>query len=195
MCNSFARLPAPGRARRDRHATCARARRLASTPMLVPETENQGVCISLACSSSGADVAASFRPKVEMNCDAAGSQSSQSPSPPVTGPVRLGTHVSFRRVDGNNFQKRDTTSGNVSDVRMSRSAIIPVEGADPLFVYGDEAFHGMCVWELASFRIVRRLKPHQHPIFDIKYSNNMSRGLLGCVSEKLLQVFRVSPEL
>ncbi|CAA6655552.1 unnamed protein product [Spirodela intermedia] len=154
----------------------------------LPETENQGVCISLACGGSGTDAVASFRPLVHTGVGGGGGAGSTA----LTGPVRLGTHVLLKRVDGRSFRRHEAASGNVSDVRMCRSAIVHAEGGGTAFVYGDEASHGLSVWDIASFQVVKRLKPHEHPILDVKFSKYASGpGLLGCISENKIQVFRV----
>ncbi|CAA7390848.1 unnamed protein product [Spirodela intermedia] len=158
-----------------------------TSPQLLPETENQGVCISLACGGSGTDAVASFRPLVHTGVGGGGAGSTA-----LTGPVRLGTHVLLKRVDGRSFRRHEAASGNVSDVRMCRSAIVHAEGGGTAFVYGDEASHGLSVWDVASFQVVKRLKPHEHPILDVKFSKYASGpGLLGCISENRIQVFRV----
>ncbi|GFS45728.1 transducin/WD40 repeat-like superfamily protein [Actinidia rufa] len=58
-------------------------------PSLVPESENQGVCIALAYCPSSNHVVASFRPKVEMSGDMAVSQPSLTPATSLMGQGRL----------------------------------------------------------------------------------------------------------
>ncbi|AQL06332.1 Transposon protein [Zea mays] len=63
-------------------------------PSLVSGMENQGVCISLACSSPSSDVlVASYRPRVELPDAIATSQASTPQSPAPTGSGKLGCHT------------------------------------------------------------------------------------------------------
>ena len=147
--------------------------------------ETHGVCISLACGSVTSDTVATFRPRVQP---ASGDASSQSPQ----GHVRLGTHVLLKRVHNNGFQCHAAACGNVSDVRMCRSAVISGENNRDAFIYPDEASHGLCVWDLESFQVTQRLKPHEYPILDVKFSGrNSGPRLLGCISETRVQIFRI----
>ncbi|KAJ0970159.1 hypothetical protein J5N97_023036 [Dioscorea zingiberensis] len=74
-------------------------------PSLIPGMENQGVCISLACSSSTDELIASYRPKVGGN-DTSSSQSSASPSTPISGSGKVGTHVLIKRLNGTHYIRR-----------------------------------------------------------------------------------------
>ncbi|KAG1355004.1 putative E3 ubiquitin-protein ligase RFWD3 [Cocos nucifera] len=159
-------------------------------PTLLPEMENQGVCISLACGSSCNDIVASFRPKVELPSDGIASQTSLSPSLTLSNSGKFGSHVLMKRVDGSSFRRHEFGYGNVSELRMSKSAIICRNGKNPLFAYGDESTYGVCLWDLPSFQVHTHLKPHQHPILDLKYQRNSTGpGFLGCISEDRLQLF------
>ncbi|XP_078427559.1 transducin/WD40 repeat-like superfamily protein [Wolffia australiana] len=159
-----------------------------ATPYLVPDLENQGVCISLACGSGGGTAVATFRPRVCSGDGTAVAQSSQ-------GHVRLGTHVLLKRDgDGAGFRRHDVACGNVSDVRMCRSAVVAAESnhvrGDVTFVYPDEACHGMGMWDVMPFQLIHRLKPHDNPILDVRFSEqNPGHGLLSCISETKAQVF------
>ncbi|OVA06945.1 zinc finger protein [Macleaya cordata] len=161
-------------------------------PLLVPEMENQGVCISLAYSPISDDIVASFRPKVQMSNDTISSQSLLSPSPSVLGQGVAGSHVLIKRVGGSCYQNLGSTTANVNDIRMPKSAIINVQNSNPLFAYGDELTRGLSLRELPSLRAVQSLTPNQNPILDVKYASSPSKGLLGCVSENRLQLFSVN---
>ncbi|PKA48243.1 E3 ubiquitin-protein ligase RFWD3 [Apostasia shenzhenica] len=159
-------------------------------PFLIPEVEDRGICVSLACGSSSSDIVASFRPKILLPNDSLSSQTTlSSSSPAVLAAGKLGCHVSMKRVNETHFQKVDVAGGYVSEVRMSKSAIICTEGNNPLFAYGDESYRGMCIWDLPSFQVHSRHPPHQYPILDLKYSSYAGSGFLGCISENRLQVF------
>ncbi|KAJ6851573.1 E3 ubiquitin-protein ligase RFWD3-like [Iris pallida] len=157
-------------------------------PFLIPGVENQGVCISLASGSSSDYIVASFRPKVEFSNDGMPSQASSSPSPTVSGPGRLGSHVLMKRVNGASYQRHAVAYGNVSEARMSKSAIVSQDNSLQ-FAYGDESSHGVCLWDLPSFQVNNHLKPHPRPILDLKYAHTSGPGFLGCVSEDVCQVF------
>lgn len=159
-------------------------------PALLPEMENQGVCISLACGSSCREIVASFRPKVELSNDSIPSQTTLSSSSPLYNSGKIGSHVLIRRVDDSSFQRHEIGYGYVSELRMSKSAIICRDGNSPLFAYGDELTHGVCIWDLPSFQVHTSLKPHQHPILDLKYQRiSTGPGFLGCISDDRLQLF------
>jgi len=72
---------------------------------------------------------------------------------------------------------------------MARTAIINMQNCFPLFAYGDEATRGLRLKELPSFNVTQNLKPHHHPILDVKYAHNQDTGILGSVSEDKLQLF------
>ncbi|KAK9153890.1 hypothetical protein Sjap_001370 [Stephania japonica] len=164
-------------------------------PFLIPEVANEGVCISLAYCPSSNDVVASYRPPVRTVADIVGTQLplSQSPSPSVLGQGVRGSHVAIKRANDGCYRKSGSTSANVNDVRMSKSAIVTLGNHNPLFAYGDEISHGLSLSELPSLRVIQNLKPHEHPILDVKYCSSQGTGLLGCVSEDRLQLFRVNP--
>ncbi|RLN16523.1 E3 ubiquitin-protein ligase RFWD3-like [Panicum miliaceum] len=166
-----------------------------SRPHLLTGMDNQRVCISLACAPPSSDLlVASFRPKVGASEDANASQVylSQTPSRPV-GSGKLGHHSLIRRTSNASFAEGTTCYGNVSEVRMSKSAIIPYGDNQHLFAYGDESLRGVRTWQLPSFAIHADLCSHRQPILDLRYAESPGGGrYLGCLSEEKLQVFRIS---
>ncbi|CAL9766788.1 unnamed protein product [Musa acuminata subsp. burmannicoides] len=163
-------------------------------PFLIPEMENRGVCISLACCGSLDSMVASFRQKVELFNDSMTSQipmsPSPSPSPILSTTGKIGSHVLITGVDGLSFQSQEVGKSIVSELRMPKSAILCTEGDKSLFAYGDESSHGVHIWGLPSFKTYAKLKPHQHPILDLRYDQRSTGpGFLGCISEDRLQVF------
>ncbi|KAM0938826.1 putative transcription factor WD40-like family [Dioscorea sansibarensis] len=162
-------------------------------PSLIPGMENQGICISLACSSSADELVASYRPKVEVSNDtASGSQFSSSPSQPISGCGKLGTHVHIKRLSGMRYCRHRDSFGYVSELRMQKSAIISVEGRYPLFAYADESTRGVCLSGLPSFQVVNHLMPHPKHILDLRYAKASGPGFLGTISEDKLQLFTCS---
>ncbi|KAJ7976907.1 E3 ubiquitin-protein ligase RFWD3 [Quillaja saponaria] len=156
-------------------------------PYLVPETENRGVCISLAYCPSSDDIVASYRPKVDMTGDILVSQPSLTPFQ-INGQGIQGSHVSFKRM-GSNFQQLGSTCANVSDVRLPKSAIIDTESGSRFFASGDEVTSELILQELPSFTVLQHFKSSEHPMRDLKYSHALGVGLLGCLSESSLQLF------
>jgi len=160
-----------------------------SRPHLLTGVDNQRVCISLACAPPSTDLlVASFRPKVGVSDDANTSQVylSQTPSCPV-GSGKLGHHSFIRRSNGS-FSEGTTCFGNVSEVRMSKSAIIPYGDNQHLFAYGDESLRGVRTWQLPSFAIHADVCSHRQPILDLRYAESPGGGrYLGCLSEEKLQ--------
>jgi len=166
-----------------------------SRPHLLTGMDNQRVCISLACAPPSSDLlVASFRPKVGASEDANTSQVylSQTPSRPV-GSGKLGHHSLIRRTGNASLAEGTTCYGNVSEVRMSKSAIIPYGDNQHLFAYGDESLRGVRTWQLPLFAIHADLCSHWQPILDLRYAESPGGGrYLGCLSKGKLQVFRIS---
>uniref|UniRef100_A0ACD5TIE0 Uncharacterized protein n=2 Tax=Avena sativa TaxID=4498 RepID=A0ACD5TIE0_AVESA len=163
-------------------------------PNLLTGTENQGVCISLACAPPSSDlVVATFRPKVELSGDGTSSQVAISQSPTLSSSGKLGSHALMRRTSSTSFVKEQICNGSVSELRMSKSAIIPCSGnSQHLFAYGDESLHGVRTWQLPSFQSFADLMPHRRPILDLRFAESSGgEKYLGCLSEEKLQVFRV----
>ncbi|OEL23623.1 hypothetical protein BAE44_0015359 [Dichanthelium oligosanthes] len=165
-----------------------------SRPHLLTGMDNRCVCISLACAPPSSDLlVASFRPKVEASEDANASQVylSQTPTRSV-GSGKLGHHALIRRTGNASFAEGTTCYANVSEVRMSKSAIIPYGDNQHLFAYGDESLRGVRTWQLPSFAIHADLRSHRQPVLDLRYAESSGGGgYLGCLSEEKLQVFSI----
>ncbi|KAJ3681903.1 hypothetical protein LUZ60_014476 [Juncus effusus] len=162
-------------------------------PTLIPGLNNQGICISLACSSD--NIVASFRPKVDLGQSQTDPSLSQtiSPSPTLSNSGKLGSHVSLKsNNESMSFCIDQVCHGNVSELRMSRSAIVQLGGNNKLslFAHGDESLRGIRVWGLPSFVRYADLNPHRDPILDLRYARGFSGpGFLGCLSEEMVQIF------
>ena len=87
------------------------------------------------------------------------------------------------------YQKLGSTSANVNDIRLAKSAIIDRQNHDVLFASSNEATYELFLQELPSFMVVQRLKSQKHSIRDVKYAHDLSSGLLSCLSEDKLQLF------
>uniref|UniRef100_J3N4L6 RING-type E3 ubiquitin transferase n=1 Tax=Oryza brachyantha TaxID=4533 RepID=J3N4L6_ORYBR len=163
-------------------------------PDLLCGMESLGVCISLACNPPSSELlVASFRPRVELSDDGTSQAGkSQSPTPSASG--KLGCHALIWRTSDTSFARDQICKGNVSGLRMSRSAIIPCTRSDQhLFAYGDESLCGVRTWRLPSFQTHTDLRPHRQPILDLRFAESSTGDrYLGCLSEDRLQVFRVT---
>jgi len=151
---------------------------------VVPETDNQGVCISLAYCPSSDDIVASYRPIFDMSMDEPLSQPLATPL--SAGQGVQGTHVLFNRKGGHHFQKVASSYANVSKIRLPKCVIMDVENQSRLFASWDEVTCDLVLHELPSFRVIQQFKmPAQAR--DLRYSP--SHGILGCLSENALQLF------
>ncbi|KAI3471867.1 hypothetical protein Pfo_028555 [Paulownia fortunei] len=153
-------------------------------PYLIPESDRQGVCISLAYCKSSDDIVASYRPKIETSGDLEISQ----PTLTAPGQGTWGSHVLYRKM-GCTYQKLGSTCANVSDIRLPKSAIIDGVYRNPVFASGDELTCELVLQELPSLMVAEHLKPKKFPIRDVKYIRRLSSGLLSCLSEDSLQLF------
>ncbi|XP_027905558.1 E3 ubiquitin-protein ligase RFWD3 isoform X2 [Vigna unguiculata] len=153
-------------------------------PLVVPETDNQGVCISLAYCPSSDDIVASYRPKFNMSMDVPLSQPLATPL--IAGQGVQGTHVLFNRMGSHHFQKVGSSHANVSKIRLPKCVIMDVESQSRLLASWDEVTCDLVLHELPSFRLLQQFKmPAQAR--DLRYSH--SHGVLGCLSENTLQLF------
>ncbi|TVU48673.1 hypothetical protein EJB05_08318, partial [Eragrostis curvula] len=166
-----------------------------SRPNLLSGVEDQRICISLACTPPSSDVlVASFRAKVVPTSeDVTASQGYLSQTPTRSGSGKLGHHALIRRSSNTSFAEDTTCYASVSEIRMSKSAIIPYGNGQHLFAYGDESLRGVRTWKLPSFAVHADLSPHRQPILDLRYAESSDGGgrYLGCLSEEKLQVFRI----
>lgn len=156
---------------------------------MVPQTDNQGVCISLAYSPSSNDIVASYRPKVEMSNEMAFTQPSPTPSQ-VFGQGIQGSHVLYSRVGSDCFRKLGSSSANVNVIRLpKKSAIIDMNSQNRLFASGDDITCELILQQLPSFAVFQHLKTQKQHIHDVKYTNVLGQGLLSCLDEDRLQIF------
>ncbi|XP_022767275.1 E3 ubiquitin-protein ligase RFWD3 isoform X1 [Durio zibethinus] len=156
-------------------------------PFLLSETGYQGVCISLSYCPISDNIIASYRPRIDFPNEMA---SSQPLLTPLIGRGVQGSHVHLKRAGSNSYQKLGVTCANVNDIRLPRSTIMNIENHGCLFASGDELTGELVLQELPSFTVVQRLKLPKHPIHDVKYAQAFNGGLLGCLSEDILQLFR-----
>ncbi|KNA14167.1 hypothetical protein SOVF_109620 [Spinacia oleracea] len=155
-------------------------------PSLVTETENQGVCISLAHCPSSDNIVATFRPKVEMPDDLGVSQVTQGPSPTMGHHV-LGSHVFLQRVNSN-YQRFGSTLAYVPGIRLPKSTIIGMRDGTPVFACGDEATSNLVLQELPSLNFIQSLQSYD-PIREVKYTTATKPSLLCCLSQDRMQFF------
>ncbi|KAK4396402.1 hypothetical protein Sango_1476800 [Sesamum angolense] len=153
-------------------------------PYLIPESDEQGVCISLAFCKSSDDIVASYRPKIEISGDLDFCQ----PTLTAPGQGTRGSHVLYRKM-GCTYKKLGATCANVSDIRLPKSTIIDGVYRNPVFASSDELTSELVLQELPSLMVVEHLKPKKYPIRNVKYNRRLSSGLLGCLTEDSLQLF------
>ncbi|KAM5559722.1 hypothetical protein ABKV19_021082 [Rosa sericea] len=159
----------------------------AKGPILVPETENQGVCISLAYCPRTDDIVASYRPKVEFSDEAVLTQ--PTPSRAI-GQGTVGSHVLLKRAgSSSHFLKLGSSSGNVCDIGLPKSAIINIENCGSFFASEDKLSSELVLEELSSFTTVQRLNLQRSPVQDVKYTSFLRKGLLSCLNGNTLQLF------
>lgn len=162
-------------------------------PYLVPESKEQGVCISLAYCYATDDVVASFRPKVEVYGDIDISQPVlTAASSFAAGQGVRGSHVHFKKT-GSTYQTLGVTCANVSDIRLPKSAIVDAVSQNPMFASGDEVTCELVLQNLPFFTAVEHLKPKKYPIRDVRFTRALCSGLLSCLSEDSLQIFTLKP--
>lgn len=152
---------------------------------MVSESDNQGVCISLAYCPSSDNIVASYRPKFDMSVDVPISQ--PSPTPLSAGHGVQGTHVLFNRTGSNHFQKVGSSYANVSKIRLPKCVIMDIENQSRLFASWDEVTCDLVLHELPSFRVLQRFRIPGTQARDLRYSP--SHGILGCLSGNTLQLF------
>ncbi|XP_050384028.1 uncharacterized protein LOC126800672 isoform X2 [Argentina anserina] len=158
-------------------------------PILVPETENQGVCISLAYCPRTDDIVASYRPKVEFSDETAFTQPMFTPTRAI-GQGTVGSHVLLKRASSSgHFLKLGSSVANVCDIGLPKSAIINIESRGRLFAYEDKLTSELVLKELSSSTTVQRLNLQQGPVHDVKYASSSRKGLLGCLNGDTLQLF------
>lgn len=160
-------------------------------PLLVPGSENQGVCISLACCPSSDEIVASFRPKVEMPSEVSASQAFPTPATSLMGHCVMGSHVSYKRLSSQTYQRQGSTCAHVDEIRLPKSAIIDSGNNMSLFASGDEV--AIVLQELPSLMAVQRLNPRKLPVRDVKFMHVGNSDLLTCLCDDMLQLF--SPKL
>lgn len=159
-------------------------------PYLIPESDKQGVCISLAHSNSSDYYTASYRPKIELGGNVGVSQPTLTAA--AAGQTTMGSHILYSR-NGDTYQKVGATSAYVSDIRVPiRSAIIDGVYRNSIFASVDESTSEVVFQELPSLRILDRLEPQNCPIYDVKYSRMSSSGsgVVGCLSDNSFRLYR-----
>lgn len=95
-----------------------------------------------------------------------------------------------------NCNREKVMFGHVRAVGTTKSAIltvpVPGRGLDckqTLFAYGDELSRAVTVWDTETLCVTEHLKPHENAILDVKHVQIEGKDILGCVSEKTLQIY------
>lgn len=154
-------------------------------PYLVPDSDKQGVCISLAYSQSSDDIVASYRPRIETSNTVEITQ----PTAAITEQVVQGSHVHYKRI-GCNYQRLGATcAANVSDTRLPKSTIIDGVYQNPVFASGDQLTCELVLQELPFLTTVECLRPQNSLVRDIKFTHVSNSGLLSCLCEDSMHLF------
>ena len=127
---------------------------------MIPQTGNNGVCISLAYCPSSDDVVISYRPKFDMSTDGCLSQPSLTPSQ-VIGQGVQGSHVLFKRLGGSHFQPLGSSCANVSNIRLPKCVIMDIGSESRWLASGDE---GTCELVLQELPSITGLKFEDDPV-------------------------------
>ncbi|CAM8894739.1 unnamed protein product [Rhodiola kirilowii] len=157
-------------------------------PYLIPESENQGVCISLAYCPGSDEAVASFRPRVDISNELSVSQTPLSPFSGIGHPV-LGSHILYNSFGTRQYQNLGSAAASVNNIRLPRSLIMDLGKENRVFVSGEDTNNDLVLQNLPSFGFAQRLKYPKHPMRDIKYAHGSNQGLLACLSEDTLQLF------
>jgi E3 ubiquitin-protein ligase RFWD3 len=62
-----------------------------------------------------------------------------------------------------------------------------------LYAFGDEGSNSVWLWDLVSRAKTQSLIPHHSPVLDIRSVHTAGADILGCISERTLQVYRRLP--
>nr|XP_043631206.1 E3 ubiquitin-protein ligase RFWD3-like isoform X2 [Erigeron canadensis] len=154
-------------------------------PYLIPETNNQGVCISLA-HTGGDDFVASFRPKIEMPT-AVGV--SQSPPTPSTSCGTEGSHIFYKRTGMQSYLKTGSFLSQMDSIRLPRSTIVNKPYHSPMFVSANDVTAELVLYDMSKLVVAQRLKTFARPVRDVRCTHIWNTCVLGCVSGNVVQLF------
>jgi hypothetical protein len=145
-------------------------------------------------------------------------QDGNSPSTSIS--VHIPTHFLFSRKswmpsERGDFSSAHTNSvweqqsamvGHKSQLLMSRTTIVKdwtyrnhaqigtsEGGQGCLFASGDDGSNSVWLWEVGCPNVKQMLTPHPTPVLDIRNTHVAGMDLLGCVSERTLQIYRRMP--
>lgn len=147
-----------------------------STPSLVPELTSASVSVHIPTHFS---YVRTSRPAAETTCNSS-----------TTAP---GVNTSWE-------QQGALMVGHKSQAVLSRTAIVNEwtegrtgAGQGCLFASGDEGSNSVWLWDLATPTAKQMLSPHPYsPVLDVRTAHIAGVDLLGCISERTLQLYRRS---
>jgi len=85
------------------------------------------------------------------------------------------------------YQKLGSSCAYVNEVRLQKSAILYNHNLQ--FASTKEVTGEVVLQELPSFEVVQHLKSQPYPVRDLKYTHDLSSGLLSCLSDDRLRLF------
>lgn len=155
------------------------------SPYLIPESSNQGVCISLA-HSTGDDVVASFRPKVQISADVAFSQSFLTSTEPSGV---QGSHIFYKRTGTHSYKKTGSMPAHMDSITLPKSSIVNKPNYGPMFVSANEITSELVFHDIYKMEVVQRLKTPKNQISDVKCTQMRDTCVVGCLSGDVVQLF------
>ncbi|GKE66881.1 E3 ubiquitin protein ligase RFWD3-like protein, partial [Tanacetum coccineum] len=148
--------------------------------MKVPALQNEEAsCTSVAYNSTSKDIVATYRPKTQVSKPINTKPSSLYGEPATC----ILNHI--KRTASSFYFKLGSASAQLGYDWITKSTFINIENCRPVFAYGN----GLRLLEIPGLDVTHNLKPHQHPILDVKYSQSHGSGVLGCISIDKLQLF------
>nr|KAJ0223680.1 hypothetical protein LSAT_V11C200061470 [Lactuca sativa] len=159
-------------------------------PYLIPESENQGVCISLAHSNRD-NIVASFRPKVQTSADTAVSQPLPTSPEPSGVP---GCHIFYKKTGTRCYKRTGSMlAAQMENVRLPKSTIINKQNYGSMFVFANETTSDLVLHDMSKMLVVQRLKVPKNQISDaisdVRCSKICDTSVLGCISGDVVQLF------
>lgn len=179
-------------------------------PKLIPNLSKEGTSSSSPLMHSQAD--ATSQPSSSSHTESIATPSMSMHIPTHYSYVRKPKPQSLiARLDESplletySWEQEGSMVGHKSQVVLSRSAIVcewrsgqssrsgPNVGQGSLFASGDEGSNSVWLWDISTQARKQALIPHHSPVLDIRSLQIAGMDLLGCISERTLQLYRRLP--
>ncbi|PWA38955.1 E3 ubiquitin-protein ligase RFWD3 [Artemisia annua] len=93
------------------------------------------------------------------------------------GPCLWNMNGGLQRTASSFYFKSGSASAQLGYEWITKSTFINIENCHPMFAYGNDVSNGLRLLEIPSLDVTHNLKPHQHPILDVKYSQSQGSGV------------------